>query len=146
MNKGGIRTTIALGPITRRQVFELLPFDNTVVTMEMTGVQLHTLLAQGFRPGRQPLEIDGGRYAFRVVGGRRELASVEVGGRPIEATARYRIATNSFLARGGDGFTEFARVANHQVSPGWLRDSMLAELRQDGSIRLVAEQRIRLVE
>jgi 5'-nucleotidase len=112
----------------------------------MTGVQLHTLLAQGFRPGRQPLEIDGGRYAFRVVGGRRELASVEVGGRPIEATARYRIATNSFLARGGDGFTEFARVANHQVSPGWLRDSMLAELRQDGSIRLVAEQRIRLVE
>ena len=50
------------------------------------------------------------------------------------------------LAGGGDGFTEFARVANHQVSPGWLRDSMLAELRQDGSIRLVAEQRIRLVE
>jgi 5'-nucleotidase / UDP-sugar diphosphatase len=146
MNKGGIRTTLAPGPITRRQVFELLPFDNTVSVMEMSGVQLRTLLGQGLRPGRQPLEIAGGRYAFRVVGGRRELVSVTVEGRPLDADRRYRVATNSFLASGGDGFTQFSRVTSRRASAVWLRAAMLAELTGRGSIRLVADARIRLVE
>jgi 2',3'-cyclic-nucleotide 2'-phosphodiesterase (5'-nucleotidase family) len=128
-------------------VFRFLPFDNSVFTMEMTGVQLRTLLAQGLRRGRQPLEIAGARYGIRVVDGVRQLADVEVAGRPVESARRYRIATNSFLAGGGDGFTVFAKVSGQRVSPHWLRDLMLRDLAQhDGVIELVDEARIRFVE
>jgi 2',3'-cyclic-nucleotide 2'-phosphodiesterase (5'-nucleotidase family) len=146
-NKGGLRSVLQIGTITRRQVFQFLPFDNSVFTMEMTGVQLRTVLAQGLRRGRQPLEIAGARYGIRVVDGVRQLADVEVAGRPVEAARRYRIATNSFLAGGGDGFTALAKVPGRRVSPHWLRELMLRDLAQhDDVIELVDEARIRFVE
>lgn len=145
-NKGGLRSRLPHGVVTRRQVFGLLPFDNTVHAMRMTGEQLFDLLAQGLRPGHLPLEIAGGRYSYAVVKGRRVLRHVEVAGRTIDPAASYRVATNSFLAGGGDDFTLFRSVESAAVSPLFLRAILLRELRKRGQIRLASEVRIRLVE
>ena len=146
MNKGGIRDQIRPGPITRRQVFRLLPFDNTVSTVQLTGVQLRTLLALGLQRPRRPLEIAGARYGFRVVDGVRRLAWVEVGGKPLVHDASYSVATNSFLAGGGDGFELLATLDSHSIGPEWLRALMLTDLREKGEVHLSAAQRIRHVE
>ena len=145
-NKGGLRTNLPQGDVTRRHIFELLPFDNPVHVMEMRGQQLWSLLAQGLRPGHLPLEIAGASYSYAVVDGRRELRGVEVGGRTINPSASYRVATSSFLAAGGDGFTVFEAVESAPLGPEFMRAIMLTELRLHGQVRLVDEPRIRLVE
>ncbi|MCB9888374.1 MAG: bifunctional metallophosphatase/5'-nucleotidase [Planctomycetes bacterium] len=145
-NKGGLRSILALGPITRRQVFELLPFDNSVALFEMTGAQLSAVLAHGLERGRQPLEVAGADYSFRVVDGVRQLVAVRVAGAPVEPNRRYRVATNSFLARGGDGFHVFAELTHREVSPDTLCAIVLTDLRERAVIRLTDEPRIRLVE
>ena len=58
----------------------------------------------------------------------------------------YRVATNSFLAAGGDGYPAFKGFLNRKDGTQWLRALMLKELQTRGAIRLVAEQRIRSVE
>jgi 2',3'-cyclic-nucleotide 2'-phosphodiesterase (5'-nucleotidase family) len=146
MNKGGIRSVLAHGAITRRQIFQLLPFDNTVFVADLTGAQLRKLLAEGLRSGCQPLEVGGARYSFAVVDGRRELRQIEVGGAPLQAARVYQVATNSFLAGGGDGFTVFAGLAPRRVSSDYLRAIMLSELRRTGVVQLSDDRRIRLVE
>lgn len=145
-NKGGLRSRLPQGTITRRHVFELLPFDNTVYLMQMTGRQLFSVLSQGLRPGHLPLETSGAHYSYALVEGRRELRSVEVAGRTINPKQLYRVATSSFLAGGGDDFTVFQSVKSAPVGPDYLRAILLTELRKHGQIRLFDESRIRLVE
>lgn len=142
-NKGGLRSTLRPGPVTRRQVFELLPFDNTVVTVEMTGARLRALLAAGLAGSRRPLEIDGATYRYRVQAGVRELGEVFVGGKPLEAERTYLVATNSFLAGGGDGLEELVTARRVREEPAYLRDLVLRRLAAEGAIDLVAEERIR---
>ena len=44
-NRGGIRKRLVPGPLTRRDLFELLPFDNDLVTMTLTGAELEAMMA-----------------------------------------------------------------------------------------------------
>lgn len=142
-NKGGIRTLLRSGPITRRQVFELLPFDNTVVTLELTGAKLREVLAQGLVRGRRPLEIDGGTYSYAVVGQERQLREVTVAGEPLAPERRYRVATNSFLADGGDGLDALVSGRRLAESTNYLRDLMIDHLTAMGTVELRDDQRIR---
>ncbi len=117
-NGGGIRADrvyLADAPITRRDVFAELPFGNTVVLLEITGADLVAALENGFSqlggtPGRFP-QIAGGRVVVdpsRPVGQR--LVTFTVGGEPVDPAATYRLATNDFLYRGGDGYESLARA------------------------------------
>ncbi len=146
MNKGGIRAVLRAGPVTRRQVFELLPFDNSVATFELTGAQLRRVLQRGLGPGRRPLEIAGGSYTYRVTGGRRLLMEVLVGDSALLPDHTYRVATNSFIAAGGDGLEIFRKLRSLQTDPTFLRDLLVAALGRETELHLAPDQRIRAVE
>lgn len=101
VNLGGLRAPIAKGDITMSTVFQVMPFENTIVVVEVTGRQLRSAFDNMARRGGDGLSgahltIDGGR-----------VASVSVGGRPIDPDATYRVATYNFIADGGDGYTAF---------------------------------------
>jgi 5'-nucleotidase / UDP-sugar diphosphatase len=106
-NKGGVRARLRPGPLTPRHLYELQPFDNTFVTMTLPGREVRALLAATLAPGRRILDLGGGTYTYALVDGRRELRAVTVGGAPLDDARSYRIAVNSFLADGGDGYTSF---------------------------------------
>jgi 2',3'-cyclic-nucleotide 2'-phosphodiesterase (5'-nucleotidase family) len=117
VNGGGIRTdrVVPAGPLRRRDVRGLLPFTNVAVTLELTGGELRAALehglAQADRTGGGFLQVSGLRLAWdraRPAGAR--LVEVEVAGRPLDPSARYRVVVPSYLARGGDGFTMLTRA------------------------------------
>jgi len=141
-NKGGIRSSLQTGPITRRQVFELLPFENTVVAFDLTGEELREVLRVGLETGRSPMEIDGGTYSYSVVQGQRVLRDVLVAGSPLQPEQAYRVATNSFVAQGGDGHRLLA--AKEPVFEGGklLRDLLLERLKETGKVLLDDDKRI----
>ncbi len=129
MNEGGIRADLTVGSpegsshrgqVTYGELFAVQPFGNVVTVVTMTGDAIRRLLEQQFDnpgPGRQEmLQISNGftyRYTLDAPPGRRvDPASIKVGGRVIAPTDRVRVAANSFLVAGGDGFTMFARGTN----------------------------------
>jgi len=99
----------------------------------------------GLGPGRRPLEIAGGSYEYRIVDGERRLATVSVAGAPLVPDRTYRVATNSFIAGGGDGFDIFGRLRPLAALPTRLRQLLLAELAGGRDLRLPAEARIRVL-
>lgn len=118
-NTGGIRTDLVRktedGTVTYGDVFAVQPFGNQLVTLTLTGAELHEVLEQQWRDQPKPrvLQVSKGfTYAWsaaKPVGARVDPATMKLGGKPIEAKKTYRVTVNAFLADGGDGFTTFRK-------------------------------------
>ncbi len=114
-NGGGIRgdTVYPAGtPLTRRIVLTELPFGNKTVKLAVTGAQLRTALeigVAGIEDGRGAFpQVSGLTFSFdarRPTGSR--VVDVTVGDKSLDEAAVYTLATNDFLARGGDGYAVF---------------------------------------
>ncbi|MGY1780395.1 bifunctional metallophosphatase/5'-nucleotidase [Geodermatophilus sp. SYSU D01036] len=126
MNPGGLRTDIAAGEVTFRELFDVQPFSNTVNTITLTGAAIDDVLEQQFRglpDGSQDLVLstsDGFRYEYdrsRADGDRVFDCSITINGTPVSPTGTYRVAANSFLAGGGDSFTAFRTGTNQVTGP-----------------------------
>ena len=111
-NGGGIRGDRTYAPgtgLARKDILTELPFGNTVVLLELSGADLLAALENGVsrvedRAGRFP-QIAGLRlvYDAGAPAGRR-LVEVEVGGAPLDPARVYTVATNDYMAGGGDGY------------------------------------------
>ena len=112
LNGGSIRgdTRYATGtPLTRKMIVSELPFGNVTVKLEIAGRELLAALENGVAQvaqvtGRFP-HVSGMRYVFdptQPVGSR--IVSVHVGDQPLDIRATYTLATNDYLADGGDGY------------------------------------------
>jgi 5'-nucleotidase len=88
-NLGGIRSPLVKGKITRGDLVTLDPFDNTIVTFKITGLQLREIL-KTYAPA-----VSGLRY--RMENG--ELIEVTVNGKSVQDNQTYTGATNSYFAR-----------------------------------------------
>jgi 5'-nucleotidase len=121
MNPGGIRTDLApeptsAGPASSSAIpyaaaFEVQPFGNRLITVSLTGAELHSLLGRQFAGDRpRVLSVSKG-FSYRYVYKREtkalelEASSMKLDGKGIDPTKRYRVTVNGFLAEGGDGFT-----------------------------------------
>ncbi len=119
VNGGSIRADLLYEPgiLTKRDVISILPFNNAIVKVEVSGKTLKQILEHGVarsgpgednEPGRFP-QVSGMRFEYdtsKPVGGR--IVSISVGGKPVTDAGTYTIATSDFLvSRSGDGYTPF---------------------------------------
>ncbi|WP_436738062.1 bifunctional metallophosphatase/5'-nucleotidase [Streptomyces sp. BBFR102] len=120
MNPGGIRSDLVYkasggegdGVVTYGEAFTVQPFSNTVNLVTLTGEQLVTALQQQVSGGNEAspkiLQVSEGlTYTLDLTrsGADRVVAdTIRLNGEPIDPAASYRVAMNSFLAGGGDGF------------------------------------------
>jgi 5'-nucleotidase len=104
------------------------PFDNQFVNMDLTGAQIHTLLDQQFPPNQagttvRILQVSGLTYTYDggVPQGQRITNLTSTNGTPNDTGddapvandgTIYRVAVNSFIAGGGDGFTVLKQGQN----------------------------------
>jgi 5'-nucleotidase len=107
--------------VTFGEAFTFQPFGNTVLTFDMTGAQIKSVLEEQCQPdfaSRPFLHLgvsDGFTYdlSTTIVGGictGVSITNVMVSGVPLDMGATYVVTANSFLADGGDNFTTFADV------------------------------------
>jgi 5'-nucleotidase len=123
MNPGGIRADLTYassakgegdGVVRYDEAFTVQPFNNYLVSLDMTGAQIKTLLNQQWSGGnagtaRKILQVSAG-FSYTYSG--TTLGTVTLNGTPIDDNATYRVVTNNFVADGGDGFTVFRSTAN----------------------------------
>ena len=145
-NVGGIRADIPTGKITLEQVFTTFPFDNQLIAMSLTGAQIRDILERSIhRDGSIGLHVSGVRVTYdlqRPNGSR--VVDAAVGDRPLDARKVYRVATNDFLAAGGDRFGYF-KEGREIVYHGDFRDALTAYLRAHSPLAPRLDGRIRIV-
>ncbi len=125
-NAGGLRADLPEGTLDRGHVLDAFPFLNDLVTVELPGRSLRSVMEQGFSLDAGMVQASGLRARYdlaRPVGER--LVDMHIGGLPLDEAHTYRVATNSFLAEGGDGYAGFTdgRVVS--------RDAVLSDVLAD---------------
>ena len=152
MNGGGIRSgkVYAVGAaLTRRDVLAELPFSNRMVVLPIRGSDLRAALEAGL--SRQPNafggfpQVSGMTVRFdprRPVGQR--ITSLSVGGAPLAVNRVYNLATNDYLARGGDGYVTFetATPTLPLDDAPLLANAVMSYLRKLGTVRTGVSDRI----
>jgi len=111
-NGGGIRAKKIYAPgsiITRRDILTELPFGNVVVKLELTGAQIWDALENGVSQPRQHAgrfpQVSGMSFIWNPEAKLGErIVSVKIGGQPLNKGRTYTMATNNYIANGGDGY------------------------------------------
>ena len=139
VNGGSIRADLTYSPgvLTKRDVLSILPFNNPVVKVELTGALLKEILEHAVarsgagednEPGRFP-QISGLSFTFdttKPVGSR--IVEMKVAGKTVEANKTYTLATSDFLvSKGGDGYTMFKNARALTDAANAPKDSDLLE-------------------
>jgi 5'-nucleotidase len=154
-NGGGVRASIPRGPVTMGQILEVLPFGNEISLVTLTGRQLVDALENGVSQvetgaGRFP-QVSGLRFSFdpaATVGARVWFVEVwdpKAGAyRALLPEESLVVATNDFLAGGGDGYAALA-AGSDRYDTGWLLSDVLAEyVREHSPLRVEVDGRIRV--
>lgn len=149
-NGGGIRgnrTYPAGTTLTRRDIFEELPFGNRTVLLEANGKTIRAALEHGLSgDGRFP-QVSGVTLVAdmtRPAGER--IVSLTAAGAPIDEAKLYRLATNDYMARGGDGYVMLkeAKVLIDPLAAQYMAGQVLAYVTKAGTIAPAVEGRVEL--
>lgn len=155
-NPGGLRNALTQSlQVSYGQLFSVLPFNNTLVSMDLSGQQLLRLLEQQWEQphtGHGTIMPVSAGFTYRwdaaqPVGagtgqGRRVVpGSMRLHGEPIDMAKTYRVTVNNFMAEGGDNFTVLREGRNRQHGDIDL-DAVVAYFRAAGTVAAPALNRI----
>ena len=137
-NSGGMRIPeIAAGPIRKGTIYELMPFDNQLVAMQMEGTLVQVLLDHIASGGGWPIsssvrfEIDGEEKATHIT----------INGQPLDLNATYTVGLSDYIANGGSG-CDFL-VGRPYEAPGVLiREAVIDFLKSGDEVAIGKDGRI----
>jgi 5'-nucleotidase/UDP-sugar diphosphatase len=144
-NGGGIRTGIQKGPITMSRLYEVIPFMNTVQVLTLRGKDVKALFDYMARipQGSGAFPQVSSELKARMDPQRRTWEMIMIQGRPFDNRRVYKIATNSYLARGGDGYKVFLKAASVFDTSLMQRDALAKYIQaQGGRIKPVINGRL----
>ncbi|WP_431024024.1 bifunctional UDP-sugar hydrolase/5'-nucleotidase UshA [Halomonas sp. H5] len=106
VNSGGIRDSLAAGPVTYRDVLQVHPFGNSVAYVDLSGRELRDYLTTlAYLPPDSGAYVQFGQVSFeRRNGALHDLRVHGRDGRRVEDDGVYRLALNGYAAAGGDGY------------------------------------------
>lgn len=131
LNHGGIRSVISQGMVNARTAYEVMPFENKIVVMEMKGKAVRDLISFLIRSGR-PHPISGMQIVLEK---NDQLVSVDVQGHPFDENRTYLVATNDYLANGGDQMNFFASGLNRTETDYLVRNAMIDYFKKHDTLR-----------
>jgi 2',3'-cyclic-nucleotide 2'-phosphodiesterase (5'-nucleotidase family) len=143
MNHGGIRVNrIAAGKVTRRNIFEVMPFDNALVVIKIKGNLLKSYL--------DFLAADGGGggvagLTYRIQD--KKAVDVLINGSPIDLNKEYVMANSDYAVDGGGGFNSFKSLQQNRTN--YLqRDAILdyCKIQKEAGKQVVVEQPKRITK
>lgn len=147
-NGGGIRADLPKGPITKKSIYEVLPFDNSVVFLTLSGPDVQSLFdyIATITPGEGafPQVSKGVSFTINRVTGK--CQNILINGQPIHQYRNYRIVTNSYLADGGDGYKMFLNAIFRYDTSRFQKDVLIEYIKYIGSnIKPQTKGRIELI-
>jgi 5'-nucleotidase len=142
-NTTGIRTDLNAGPVTTEELFNVFPFDNTITTMFLSGLEVWDLFdyvarRTASRGCSSQAQIAGAQVVLNCRGCERTgglpcAESIKIGSGTnlvdVVDTGSYELATNNYLAQGGSGYVMLRRNTTQQDSGIPQRDAVIDLIR-----------------
>ena len=154
VNSGGIRSDSTYGPgdLTKKDILSILPFENTLVKVRLTGAHIKRLLehgvsAAGQEDGRFP-QVSGLSFTYDAslpVGAR--VTSIELAGKAIDSATSYTLAVSAYLLGGGDGYDFKGAEVLVKPEEGPVEPDVVMEtIKKAGTIEPRLENRIKTAQ
>jgi len=135
INASGVRGSLPPGRVTIEDVMKIVPFDNSIVSCEMTGAQVMAMfdgIAANFG-GETGLQYAG--VSFNLDLSSKRISALTIGGRPVDPQKTYKLCTISYLAEGNlNGAVLLKDAVNLNDSGVFLRDGLLEHIRANKTI------------
>lgn len=122
LNYGGIRSTIAKGPITTRTAFNIMPFENSAVVAALKGSTVYEL-AQFIIDNKTAHPLSGIEIFVAKDG---TIKDIKTSGQSIDKNKTYNVITNDYLVKGGDRMSFFLKATETHVLDYKLRNMFIA--------------------
>ena len=121
LNFGGMRNVISAGSVTARTAFEVMPFENYIVVLELPGTAIREMVNYLITSDR-PQPFSGMKIVLNAQG---SLQSVNIQGKPFDENKTYYLATIDYLLQGGDNM-DFLRSSKSVTELDYLlRNAMI---------------------
>ena len=144
MNHQGIRATVNQGAITLGNMYELFPFENQLVMLDLKGQYVEDLFKFYARKGGE-----GVSSSVQLVIKDKTIHSLLINGKPLDKDKTYRIATIDYLAQGNDGMKALSYAENITTNNKLLRTLLVEYVKeqtaQGKSIHAVNDGRIKII-
>ena len=124
VNIGSMRCEWAAGEITFRNVFELMPFDNELVVLTLTGEEIHRLCEIVATNNGE------GMAGLRLKARNGKVLQVEINGKSLEKDKTYTVATSDYLSQGNDGMLPLKNYIKYWNSEEKIRDLYIEYIKQ----------------
>ncbi len=144
-NGGGLRRDLPAGDITMGVLYEIMPFDNTLYTMDLTGKQVraaieHGIMSADFNPGQFSGVMV--KYDSTKPAGERIVEIKMADGSKLDDNKLYKVVTNDFQADGGDKYVMLKEGVNRVDTAIPVRDALVNEIKAKGTISPVDDGRL----
>ena len=137
LNLGGVRDEIMAGPVSYRNVFNVMPFDNQIVMIEVDGKFLKDIIETRVSGSRHGLRVAGINVVInRTRNNFDRVTKLLIKGEPWKADEIYKIATTDFLLQGNAGLAMLTKVTESQITryEQSLRDAIVEYIRSNSPV------------
>lgn len=138
LNSGGIRSILPKGTITARTAFEIMPFENSLVVVALKGEQVKELVDY-FIATQKAHPIAGIRFTINK---NNTASSIVVQGKLLDLNAIYYVATNDYLANGGDNMNFFKKGIQKYDLDYKIRNILIDYFKEVDTIPVINDVRI----
>lgn len=121
LNHGGIRSIISKGNVTSRTAYEVMPFENSVVVVELKGESLMKMVDYLIKSKRAH-PIAGAQI---ILNNDNTVNTFTVGGKSLDKNKSYNIATSDYLVTGGDNMGFFKDAISKTETDYKIRNAMI---------------------
>ena len=125
INTGGHRTSLNKGAITIGNTFEIYPFDNAIVYVDLKGEYLSKIFEQFAKISPQGFSSN-----VQLIIQDKKAVSVLINGQKIDENKSYKIITVDYLSEGNDGLEELKNASSIYRSNIFLRDMIISYVKQ----------------
>lgn len=119
LNNGGLRAQLPKGPVTRGNAFELMPFENSIVVLTLTGEKTKQLF-------QSLVEFNGAPFAGATIKAKgKKISELKINGELFDINKNYKVTTSDYLAGGGDKYDFFKNPVKVDTLNYKLRDAII---------------------
>jgi 2',3'-cyclic-nucleotide 2'-phosphodiesterase (5'-nucleotidase family) len=138
LNSGGVRTILPAGNVTTRNAFEIMPFENEVVVLELSGEVIYEM-AQFIVKEQKPHPMKG---MIITLDKNDAIKSIKIGDEMLDNTKLYYVATNDYLAGGGDSMNFLKKNSQKFITDYKLRNLIIDYFKSVNEISFSKDERI----
>lgn len=144
LNLGGIRAEIGAGPVTYRDVFSVMPFDNQLVSFQCDGRFLKQIIETRIEGSRAGMISSGAKVKFsRTRESFDRITELIIGNEEWDPDKIYTVATTDFLMEGNAGLTLLTKIPDENImrNESNLRDAIVNHFKQSSPMKTRIDDR-----